>query len=239
MLLTYEDQTVDFDVDYIRSKKRIGMSLSGGTDSAILFYLLCTHAPDITIIPWCGIDVHRSAHILYAREIYQMMTERFPDVDIQPMVEFDIDTRDPEWIKFSKTKVNRHKIPQSGFIKQLICYTESSKIDVNMHINALTANPPREEAKALGFYDKCEERRFSTDNETKLGGTYKPFRNVDKKWIAGMYEKYDVMDWLYPWTQSCVGFAEDTEYFTKPCGKCFWCHEKLWAFGTYDLCFDL
>ena len=79
MLLTYEDQTVDFDIDYIKSFKKIGMSLSGGTDSALLFYLLLKFVDDIEIFPWCGIDVHRPAHIWHAREIYETYMEMFPN----------------------------------------------------------------------------------------------------------------------------------------------------------------
>lgn len=242
MLLIYKDQSVDLDIEYIRSYEKIGMSLSGGTDSALLFYLLCKYVPEIKIVPWCGIDIYRAAHIFYAREIHQIISEMFPNVDIDPLYEFNIDVKDPHWIKISENKTNIHNIPQSGFIKGLICHYESMKLNekglVNHHINALTANPPREVCKELGFYDRCEERRFSSDNQTKLETTYKPFRNVDKKWVYGMYKKFNLMENLYPYTQSCVGFSRDTNYFTEPCKKCFWCHEKLWAFGTYDICFD-
>ena len=238
MLLTYKHQTVDFDIEHIRSQKEVGVSLSGGTDSALLFFLLCKYLPEVKLLPWCGIDIYRAAHIFYAREIHQIISEMFPNVDIDPLYEFNIDVRDPDWIKTSKERHNKHNLPQSGFIKGLICHYESSKMDVDYHINALTANPPREVCKELGFYERCEERRFSTDNETKLSSMYKPFRNVDKKWVYGMYKKFDLMETLYPYTQSCVGYPEHTNYFTEPCKKCFWCHEKLWAFGTYDICFD-
>jgi hypothetical protein len=239
MLLTYENQTVDFNIEYIQRFKNIGMSLSGGTDSALLFYLLCKFVPDIEIYPWCGIDLYRPAHIFYAREIYQIICEMFPKSNINPLYEFDIDIRDPYWIEYSKKKVNIHNIPQNGFIKGLICSVRSKEISqVNMHINALTGNPPYEETVKYGFYHTCEERRFSKNNETKLETTYKPFRNVDKKWISGMYKKFELMETIYLYTQSCTGFPNDTDWFTKPCKKCYWCHEKKWAFGTYDLCFD-
>src|SRR5210317_453180 len=119
MLLTYEDQTVDFDLEYIRSYEKIGMSLSGGTDSALLFYLLCKYIPEVKIVPWCGIDIYRAAHIFYAREIHQIISEMFPDVDIDPLHEFNIDVKDPHWIETSKNSNNIHNIPQSGFIKGL------------------------------------------------------------------------------------------------------------------------
>lgn len=243
MILTHEGQSVNFDIDYIRKQEKIGLSLSGGTDSALLYFLLCKFVPKVKIVPWCGIDLYRAAHIFYAREIDLIMKERFPNVDIAPMYEFNIDTRDPKWVQIYNETENVENIPQSGRIKQLICSHYSRELviskSVNININALTANPPREDAKALGFYDQCEERRWPKDNITKQSKTsYKPFRLVDKKWVAGMYKQFGLMDWLYPYTQSCVGFADDTDSFTRPCEKCFWCNEKKWAFGTYDLCFD-
>ena len=244
MLLTYEDQTVDFDIDYIKSFKKIGMSLSGGTDSALLFYLLLKFVDDIEIFPWCGIDVHRPAHIWHAREIYETYMEMFPNAtNVLPLYEFKVDTRDEWWIKYSLVQhekdVNNIMGPVSGgLVKQVIIGHHAKQMmyrgKAAMHINALTANPPKEVAESLGFLDKCEERRFSSDSETKLNSFYKPFRNVDKKWVFGMYEKFGLLDTIYPITQSCIGHAKETQYFTVPCKQCYWCHEKLWSFGSYD-----
>jgi 7-cyano-7-deazaguanine synthase in queuosine biosynthesis len=39
-----------------------------------------------------------------------------------------------------------------------------------------------------------------------------------------------LMDELYPYTSSCVGMPDETEYGTVACGTCFWCHEKKWGF---------
>ena len=36
---------------------------------------------------------------------------------------------------------------------------------------------------------------------------------------------------IYPHTKSCTGTAWHTQGFTRVCGKCFWCHERRWAFG--------
>ena len=57
---------------------------------------------------------------------------------------------------------------------------------------------------------------------------------VNKKFIAQCYKDYNLMDKLYPLTASCIGYADTTNYFTEPCKTCWWCKEKLWAFGSYD-----
>ena len=62
---------------------------------------------------------------------------------------------------------------------------------------------------------------------------YKPFVNVNKKFLAGLYEQENIMD-LHNITESCTGFPKDTNWFTEPCKRCFWCYERKWAFGSYD-----
>lgn len=244
MLLAHEDQTVDFDVEYIKSFEKIGVSVSGGTDSALLFYLICKFVPDVSILPWSANDIYRPTNLDAARSVYDAIKNHFPDREIKPMYEFDIDTKDPYWRRFSRENYkNTYNLSIGGFTKNSIISHKTELLyetdEVRMHINGLTANPPEEIVKQLGIENITEKRRYSKDNETKLKTMYKPFRNVDKKWVAGMYERFELMDWIYPLTQSCTGFAQETNFFTEPCKECFWCNEKKWAFGTYDLCFDI
>lgn len=64
---------------------------------------------------------------------------------------------------------------------------------------------------------------------------YHPFVNVDKRFVAAMYKKYNVED-LLDLTRSCEAIpSEDAPFdpnFEKtPCGHCWWCLERKWAFG--------
>ena len=56
MKLTVGEQSIgffDFDYKYWAGCNKIAVSMSGGTDSAILFYLMAKHLPkEIEIIPW-------------------------------------------------------------------------------------------------------------------------------------------------------------------------------------------
>ena len=112
------------------------------------------------------------------------------------------------------------------------------KYDIKLSIHGITANPPIDVQKELGFDKVAEPRRNKTyDEETwKKSGKmhYRPFVNVDKKFVADLYKQFDLMDDLFPITMSCIGFEKETNYFTEPCKKCYWCHEKKWAFGCYD-----
>ena len=65
---------------------------------------------------------------------------------------------------------------------------------------------------------------------SKRGTDIKPFSNVDKKFIADLYEQYDLLDVLFPLTKSCF---DPYVNGTKGCGKCFHCFEKQYGFGEY------
>ena len=57
----------------------------------------------------------------------------------------------------------------------------------------------------------------------------------DKSYVKMMYEKYNVLDKLFPLTASCIGFPDETDNGQKPCRNCVWCKERLWAFGEEHL----
>ena len=71
MIFTAESQTVDFDFDFLRKFNKLGVSLSGGTDSALLLYLIAKYAPDITVHPYCGIDGVVPNNVWFAKDIHQ------------------------------------------------------------------------------------------------------------------------------------------------------------------------
>lgn len=54
---------------------------------------------------------------------------------------------------------------------------------------------------------------------------YSPFKIVDKKFIAAMYDKFNLHE-LAKLTDSCEKVPGG-----HACGECWWCMEKKWAFG--------
>ncbi len=232
MLFTVDNQTVDFPIDYINSLDTIGVTLSGGTDSALLLHMVAKYTT-ATILPYCGIDLERPAHIWVARDILDIVRENFPDRKILPFYEFDLDCKDPIWI--AKAEAIREPLDPkgSGLVKKVIIRSHTRELKntgkVDNIMSAITSNPPRGAIPQA----KVEERRYVKHPKSTL--IHNPFINIDKKWIAGMYTKENILDTIYPLTASCIGFAHATNHFTEPCKVCYWCHEKLWAFNTYDL----
>ena len=100
---------------------------------------------------------------------------------------------------------------------------------------AMTQNPPDKDMEELGFAHLAETKRNEGRTEVHIfnkgGVSYHPFARVNKLFVKGVFEEHDLMDTLATLTGSCTGGPQETDYFTKPCGKCFWCQEKKWAFG--------
>jgi hypothetical protein len=61
--------------------------------------------------------------------------------------------------------------------------------------------------------------------------------NVDKKFISFLYTYFNVND-LFDLTRSCeavpdLEFGFNPDFEKLPCGTCWWCLERKWAFGRF------
>ena len=246
MKITYAGQTINF-FDEFPTDSKILLSLSGGLDSASLFFLICKHFPNMEIIPFTGKNVRAPFDAERAEDITQWMKKRFPKNKILPREEFTYDHFDKFWYQQAIDRwedefvlVNGKKIPRChnarGLTKMLTMRHETSKLrekySVKLAVSGQTSNPPVNEQKKYNFYNLAERRRDGPNkNKHQVGkNKYSPFIHVDKKFIADIYKKNNLMQELYPLTGSCIGTKYTTDYFTKECRQCFWCHEKKWAF---------
>ena len=245
MELIYGNQKLNF-----KCPDKVLLSLSGGLDSASLFYLICYHFPDTEIVPYTGQDVTAPMDYECAKDILQYMIETFPTVNIRDHDVYTFDIMDPEWREYAASKREEEmvtladgtkidKCPKlSGLVKILMLRKNTERLRKQYPdywiLTGMTANPPVEEQHKYNFYNLAERRRDDKEQSPWYTNSkmYQPYVNVDKKFVAGVYKDHKLMDTLYPFTSSCVGSERDTEYFTKGCGKCFWCNEKKWAFET-------
>jgi len=243
---TYGNQTIDlFDK---KIPDHVLLAVSGGLDSASLFYLICKNFPSIKVTPYTGRDVTAPFDYECSLDVIQFMRETFPDNKIDKHEVFTFDINDPEWRKLAEekweeemvempdgTKVGR-ALTTSGLVKILMKRKHENdlrqKYPNALMMTGMTGNPPIEEQKKYGFYDVAERRRDDKTQNPWKHVIYQPYINVDKKFVAGVYKDNNLMETLYPFTSSCVGFPDETNYYTEPCGQCFWCHEKKWAFET-------
>lgn len=233
--------------DYDYNNECLSVALSGGTDSALLLYLLCLHAPKSKIVCYSGVEKVRPTTIWYSREIFLEIKQMFPEVNLI-FEEFTFDRYSPEVTR--KTQEHWDSVEDkstlpifNGLRKKLAMrpYIRDIRLKHNVThtFNGITKNPPIEIQEKFGFTELCEDRRNLNGTEITENAhviVHEPFVNLNKKDIAEMYRMFGLMETIFPLTQSCTNNHNNTNYFTEPCKKCYWCYEKMWAFGSYDVC---
>jgi hypothetical protein len=236
MKITYANQTID-----LNPPKEIILSLSGGLDSSSLAYLILKHFPETIIWPICGQDVNAPFDGYKAKEIIDILREEFPDNKLMDLHIYEFNDRDPEIQKVAQKMLDEgtHNLCSEnilGVSKAL--QTEKGNRDfMKIHpglplYDGLTQNPPVQAQKEYGMYEKAIRTR-DPGQPRKSTMMTRPYVNVDKKFVAGVYFENNLMNKMFPYTGSCVGTLETTNGFTEPCKQCFWCKEKYWAFGEY------
>lgn len=220
MLLTSPYGNVQF--EDLNKYRNIGLNLSGGIDSAFLLYILAqTLNDDCVIIPITGIDNARPTNLENAQKILEF-------IDSPLVGEHAVFWYDKGGVK---NKMSHH-------IKYEDKLFDENKISILCH--GRSANPPEDIAKKFDLYDMREKNRDVIKGGRKPFGSrggrlvYIPWKNVDKRFMAHQYKKFDLMDTLFPLAASCIAYADSTNWFTEPCRHCWWCKEKFWAFGCYD-----
>lgn len=235
--------SIPFDTNW----KNIAIALSGGADSALLAYLLCSKITDETTVhiisnircwktkPWQG---------PIGLAVYDWLVARFPKIKFERHVNFV--PPELEWADKGPTITDEYGKLVSGDIVELRAYAEyvcfHNKVDA--YFNGVTRNP-----KDVDFVGMPSRDIAPTDDNKHLLEmkhmefmAYHPFRFTDKSEILKMYIQLDITD-LFFLTRSCEG-----DNSTRPevfmgldfktykagqgvpiCGRCFWCKERAWA----------
>jgi len=243
-----EMKNIDFNNNNINKFKSIYMCVSGGTDSALLLFLISKHISennfDISITPATGIEPQPDfvRNDWYVERIVNIIRNLFPNVTI----------RDPLFTYFQGyTTQEKITFPKCDLMRNM----NTNNIlngDYDLCIDALSSIPDFKEietdekflerAKSIGPEDrqytgKKNDKMLISNRKNKNNKQvywWQPFINFTKKDFAVLYEHHNLMENLFPYTASCTGNAKDTNNFTEPCQQCFWCLEKYWAFNLFD-----
>lgn len=190
----------------------VGVSISGGADSALLLYIVLDQT-DLpvhlfsTVSGWL-----ESCEIPVIHKICEYMEQRFPG-RIHNLT-----------ISFSKSPDHMSQI----LFKQPISALYASET-IKSFLHGTTLSPSIEQQVSCGFPGTLDENIQRTRDPNikyavKMGpGWYGPLKNIDKKQVAELYKRYNIED-LFDYTRSCVMQSDH-------CGHCWWCHERMWAFG--------
>ena len=247
MKLTYGNQTIDLFPNGV--PEICPISISGGLDSASLLFLVSKHFPQIKLIPYVCRDQMAPKDADAAEQIVEWMQMRFPENNIPDIEIYEFNAHNEEFVTYDKVEEWRSKWPQfktmsrAGISKVIqvdtISWNIMKRFPGAVRLDGMTRNPPSNHMRVFGFYDKAERRRDKEVAPVEVYRIYdraflnihQPYANVDKKFVADVYATNGLMETLYPLTRSCIGTYKQTDGFTRECYKCFWCHEKAWAFN--------
>ena len=216
-----------------KSWKRIGISLSGGADSALLAYLICKNVTITT-------DIHITSQIRCWRT--------------RPWQEFYVDSV-ISWLKKEFNNnffVHKNLVPpemeepNTTLIKDEYGKMKpGNRIILRSH-NEFIANKYKLDAIYVGVNQNPDidiPGQLDERNEGVLDPHFvhngvdicHPFVYTKKDWIIRQYYKNSIED-LLELTRSCEGEFEGLDYTTytpgqdvPECGECFWCKERQWG----------
>jgi hypothetical protein len=108
----------------------------------------------------------------------------------------------------------------------------------NFFIHGTTQNPPLTEENLLEGRFKPRDaghNRFILRDRIN-NWRYMPLMYVDKRMVAYLYNHFEMMELLLPYTRSCEQASRhnhDTPvWMVSECGECWWCREREWAFRS-------
>lgn len=210
--------------------KTIGIWMSGGTDSSLLAYRLAEQLEDhdmgdIKLQPFC-VRRTRPYNPFHAEAVLEWIrSQGFPNIN--EMITYYPDLDDPHQCDIKEFQDRDVDNFTNGVIQ--IMY---SGISHNPPLDVIKSTPGWYETKS-GKIQHTETNRdmLPKDIETwghkpEHGHYINPWSIWTKKEIADDYKERQIMD-LFPLTRSC----ESDKHPTEHCGKCWWCHERKWAFG--------
>ena len=236
MILTSDDGTQQIDFSIPNDYKKICVNCSGGADSSILLLMTIDYVmknnPSATVsVSTCANDFKARWNGRKAANVINWIIEKtgFKNFDMH-------------YTYYRPYQEEEH------FSEVERAYFKDRRIDLS--INGLTCNPIGDELKVEDIHgnivniseDALDVRNIENVKEPiwikiRHHHYYTPFRYVDKKFISSMYRQYDALD-LFDLTRSCEAIPTDAQrtdlnFENTPCGECWWCLERKWAFGKF------
>ena len=218
--------------------KNIGISVSGGADSALLAFLVCSQIKKT--------KVHILSHVRMWKtrpwqrydsiNVFNWLQRRFPNVEFIRHENFI-----PPDLEYGNKGANIQD--EYGNIRsgdQIVVRAHAEWIAITENLDAWYAGKtknPSDDKITKGMPD----RNVTEEDPNELVKDFQgvtvchPFLYTEKDWIISQYIKHDILD-LLNITRSCEGEFEGLDYKTytpgwpvPECGECFWCQERKWA----------
>ena len=227
--------------------KKIGITMSGGADSTMLFYILCNLIENtgskckiypITMIrnykdkPWDEI---------VQDNVYNWFYKKFPNI-VQNHIKGFIPS-DLELVPISNLgleKLNKQYGDLASITNvDVVCITNFTdylleKYNLDYMYSGTTTNPTDIDNAGAPIFRNQENMQFDV-NKVISKTNIDPFALITKDWIIAQYYNFNILD-LLDLTRSCDKNIKvsDTTIIPQPCNECFFCKERNWAIDNKD-----
>ena len=244
LLTTFSKLTIPLDTRW----QRIGINLSGGADSALLTYLLCTIIQrnnldtKVDVITYQRCWETRPWQGYISLQVFDKLKDMFPYI-----IENRYTTYIPPEIEHGVIGASINGKSGDQIIVGSYNKFAAWEYKLDAVYNATSKNPDDLREDRMTNRDKDAEDGVITDvwfYSGKVKSTFvHPFRFVKKDWIVAQYHIRNILD-LYDTTRSCEGDINHMENIKEACGhfrdynagmyipeckQCWWCEERDWA----------
>ena len=220
--MIFETSQDTYDFTDLNTVNNIGIKISGGLDSAILSYMLfkTIHEQKLnTNVYIITTDMIGKAYqIKYATKVWKWCWNKFENVTLKDHI---------------TNECNPDKEDYAEVQQRLIDDLYYDNV-IDRHYIGITANPPKE---VYDIFDNIKggdwiDSRDPTIKKSKIKGMcgHRPLVNTNKAGIKELYTQFNLIEpgSLFDQTRTCEDWTND---FSKHCGKCWWCKERLWGVG--------
>jgi len=218
---------IDVDSEY----QKIGISISGGADSALLAWMICKQSKaQIHFVYQIRMWKTRPWQEFYADRVIDWFKKNFsndfvihknfvpPEME-EPFTDFITD-------EYGQSKPGNRIILRAH--NEYIAHTQK----LNAWYAGVTLNPP------VTLEGELEDRNMPGYEKHKVihgVNVHHPFVDHAKDWIMRQYLDNNLQQ-LLGLTRSCEGEFKGIDYTNyrygedvNECGECFWCRERKWG----------
>lgn len=207
----------------ISDKQTIGVVVSGGFDSSLLWYFINEYKrPDQKVIPFTVPKVDGA--LTYANRMLEWYSKLKNTKRLHPIV---INQEGVDW--------NRNDYQGDEVAQQLLNGIKEI-VDNNMADVVFTGvndYPPH--YRTLCSYHTPAPRKKVSESDYVHNGVpiqeiiKQPFADYTKDFLVRLAWELGILDDVAEFSHSCV------EKIRGRCNECFWCNERSWAFQEADL----
>ncbi len=219
----------------------VGVGISGGADSAVLLYILMSNITHTIHIYNMWTSSRKAAfgkHVDSVIETCSKLTgntnyvvhkvQSEPDESIEfyiNMLTDALDRKEVDMVYMGLTSFPPKEVYQEFACQQPEWHNEFRSGEIQHPLFGFEV--PVDKATDFGEVCPLTMDGRPVDSLRLDTRAYIPLFNHNKKDIAKLYKAFDLERSLLPVTRSC----ENDDHPGSHCGDCWWCHERIWAFG--------